>query len=87
MANIKASKKHVIVSEKRRQSNCSKRSTIKTFIKKIYFFIKKKDKEKAYQTFCILQSMIDRYALKGILHVNKAARQKSILMKCIKQIV
>ncbi|VFP81019.1 30S ribosomal protein S20 [Buchnera aphidicola (Cinara kochiana kochiana)] len=87
MANIKSSKKHAIISEKKRKYNFSKRSAIKTFIKKVYFFIKQKNKEKANETFCILQSIIDRYALKGILHVNKAARHKSILTKYIKNIV
>ncbi|VFP83574.1 30S ribosomal protein S20 [Buchnera aphidicola] len=86
MANIKSSKKHAIVSKKRREFNSSKRSTIKTFIKKVYFFIKQKDKEKANQAFSTLQSIIDRYVVKRILHANKAARHKSILIKHIKQI-
>ncbi|VFP88022.1 30S ribosomal protein S20 [Buchnera aphidicola (Cinara piceae)] len=85
MANIKASKKNSIMSEKRRKLNNSKRSTIKTFIKKVYFFIKEKDKDKAYKAFYILQSFIDRYALKRIVHSNKAARYKSILIKNIKR--
>ncbi|VFP79110.1 30S ribosomal protein S20 [Buchnera aphidicola] len=84
MANIKSSKKYSIISEKRRKLNISKRSTIKTFIKKVYFFIKIKDKNKAYQAFRILQSYIDRYCSKGILHINKAARHKSVLIKNIK---
>ncbi|VFP81395.1 30S ribosomal protein S20 [Buchnera aphidicola] len=84
MANIKSSKKHSIISEKRRKLNISKRSTIKTFIKKVYFFIKMKDKNKAYQAFYIFQSFIDRYCSKGILHINKASRYKSVLIKNIK---
>ncbi|VFP85722.1 30S ribosomal protein S20 [Buchnera aphidicola (Cinara pseudotaxifoliae)] len=86
MANIKSSKKHAVFSEKRRKCNASKRSIIKTFMKKVYVFIQEKEKKKAYKEFCIFQSIIDKYAMKGIIHVNKAARYKSILIKNIKKI-
>ncbi|WP_075433711.1 30S ribosomal protein S20 [Buchnera aphidicola] len=85
MANIKSSKKHALLSEKRRKLNASKRSKVKTFIKKVYSFIQKKDKAKANQAFSLLQSIIDRYSVKGILHFNKAARHKSRLIKSIQR--
>ncbi|VAX76363.1 30S ribosomal protein S20 [Buchnera aphidicola] len=83
MANINSSKKHAILSEQRRKNNSSKRSQVKTFMKKIYKFIKEKKKEKAIQIFYVLQSIIDRYSLKGVMHANKAARYKSKIMKDI----
>ncbi|MGI4816578.1 MAG: 30S ribosomal protein S20 [Janthinobacterium lividum] len=86
MANIKSSKKHAIMSEKRRKCNASKRSIIKTFMKKVYFFIKEREKKQAYKEFSVFQSIVDKYATKGIIHTNKAARYKSILIKNIKQI-
>ncbi|MEM8064323.1 30S ribosomal protein S20, partial [Morganella morganii] len=36
MANIKSAKKRAIQSEKRRQHNASRRSMVRTFIKKVY---------------------------------------------------
>ncbi|ABJ90571.1 30S ribosomal protein S20 [Buchnera aphidicola] len=86
MANIKSSKKHISISEKRRKYNCSKRSMIKTFMKKVLFFIKEKNRIKAIKFFYIFQSLVDRYSLKKIIHINKASRYKSVLMNNIKKI-
>lgn len=86
MANIKSSKKHAVISEKRRKNNVSKRSMVKTLIKKVYICIKKQDKKKSIKAFCILQPIIDRYSVKGIVHMNKAARCKSRLIKHINEI-
>lgn len=80
MANLKSSKKDAISSEKRRKYNVSKRSMNKTFIKKVYFFIKEGNKKKALQAFSLMQPVLDRHASKGIIHINKASRHKSKLM-------
>lgn len=55
-------------------------------MKKVYVFIQEKEKKKAYKEFCIFQSIIDKYAMKGIIHTNKASRYKSTLIKNIKKI-
>ncbi|MCY6789284.1 30S ribosomal protein S20, partial [Escherichia coli] len=47
MANIKSAKKRAIQSEKRRQHNASRRSMVRTFIKKVYAAIAAGDKEAA----------------------------------------
>lgn len=44
MANIKSSKKHAFVSEKRRMQNASRRSMVRTFIKKVCMLIDSKKK-------------------------------------------
>nr|WP_041750194.1 30S ribosomal protein S20 [Buchnera aphidicola] len=87
MANLKASKKDSLASKKRRIYNVSKRSMIKTFIKKVYFFIKEGNKKKALHAFSLMQPILDRHVAKGIIHINKASRHKSKLINCIKKII
>ncbi|WWP02769.1 MAG: 30S ribosomal protein S20 [Candidatus Dasytiphilus stammeri] len=87
MANIKSAKKRILISKKQRLLNNSKRSMLRTFIKKVYMAIKTGDKEKAKKALNTLQPIIDRQASKGLIHKNKAARHKSKLTKYIKQIL
>lgn len=86
MANIKSAKKRAIQSEKRRQHNASRRSMVRTFIKKVYAAIATNDKEEAQKSYKNMQSIIDRYASKGLLHKNKASRHKANLVAKIKSI-
>lgn len=86
MANIKASKKDAITSEKRRKKNISRRSMIRTFIKKVRIAIASKNKELACDAFKAMQPVIDRHATKGLIHKNKAARYKSNLLLKITQL-
>ncbi|CAL4320191.1 30S ribosomal protein S20 [Buchnera aphidicola] len=79
MANIKSAKKDAITSEERRKKNASNRSRIRTLIKKVRLSIASGDKEKSYDAFKRMQPIIDKYATKGLIHKNKAARYKSIL--------
>lgn len=79
MANIKSAKKRVVTSEKRRKHNVSRRSMMRTFIKKVYAAIAAGDKEAAQQAFNVMQPIVDRQATKGLIHKNKAARHKSNL--------
>ncbi|CDG22478.1 30S ribosomal protein S20 [Xenorhabdus poinarii G6] len=84
MANIKSAKKRAIQSEKRRQHNASRRSMVRTFIKKVYAAIAAGDKEAAQKAFNDMQPIVDRQACKGLIHKNKAARHKSALAAQIK---
>lgn len=79
MANIKSAKKRAIQSEKRRKHNASRRSMVRTFIKKVYAAISSGDKNAAQIAFHQMQPIIDRHACKGLIHKNKAARHKSNL--------
>ncbi|MCP1065525.1 30S ribosomal protein S20 [Serratia symbiotica] len=79
MANIKSAKKRAIQSEKRRKHNASRRSMVRTFIKKVDAAITAGDKEAAQNAFSIMQPLVDRQADKGLFHKNKAARHKSNL--------
>lgn len=86
MANNKSSKKRVLISEKNRKNNISNRSMIRTFIKKVYFFIKNNKKDEAVKAFTKMQSILDRQVQKGIIHKNKASRHKSNLTLQIRKI-
>lgn len=80
LANIKSAKKRAIQSEKRRKHNASRRSMMRTFIKKVYVAIATGDKAAAQSAFSAMQPIVDRQAGKGLIHKNKAARHKSKLI-------
>ncbi|CCQ09596.1 SSU ribosomal protein S20p [Pseudoalteromonas luteoviolacea B = ATCC 29581] len=84
MANIKSAKKRAVTSEKRRKHNASRRSMMRTFTKKVIAAIQAGDKEAATQAFAVATPILDRYATKGLIHKNKAARHKSRLAAKIK---
>ncbi|AEO07963.1 30S ribosomal protein S20 [Buchnera aphidicola] len=86
MANIKSSKKDVITSKNRRKNNSSRRSMIRTFIKKVRQSINSGDKKIAEDAFRKMQPIIDSHVNKGLIHKNKAARYKSILSLQINKI-
>ncbi|WWP00823.1 MAG: 30S ribosomal protein S20 [Candidatus Dasytiphilus stammeri] len=83
MAKIRSAKKRLLKSEKHRKLNASKRSMMRTFLKKVYVAIHNSDKITAENAFKVMQPIIDRQASKGLIHKNKAARHKSKLIKKI----
>lgn len=84
MANIKSAKKRAIQAEKRRQHNASRRSMVRTYLKKVVAAISAGDKEAATAAFTAATPLLDRMASKGLIHKNKAARHKSRLAAQIK---
>ncbi|CAL4319269.1 30S ribosomal protein S20 [Buchnera aphidicola] len=86
MANIKSSKKNSVRSEKQRKNNNKKKSIIKTYVKKVKLFISSKNFPQALFFFKKMQSLIDKYSMKNIIHRNKAARYKSNLYIRIQKI-
>ncbi|RKF20917.1 30S ribosomal protein S20 [Alginatibacterium sediminis] len=84
MANIKSAKKRAITSEKARQHNASRRSMMRTSMKKVIAAIEAGNKEEATAAFAAAQPTLDRLANKGIIAKNKAARHKSRLTAKIK---
>ena len=84
MANSKSAKKRAITSEKRRQHNASRRSMMRTLVKKVLAAIEAGDKELATKEFAAATPILDRFAAKGLIHKNKAARSKSRLNARIK---
>ena len=84
MANIKSAKKRAIQAEKNRQHNASRRSMIRTDMKKDKSAIEAGNKEDATKAFAEVQPVLDRYATEGLIHKNKAYRHKSRLNTLIK---
>ncbi len=84
MANIKSAKKRAIQAEKRRQHNASRRSMVRTYLKKVVAAIAAGDKEAATTALATATPLLDRMASRGLIHKNKAARHKSRLTAQIK---
>lgn len=84
MANSKSAKKRAVQAEKRRQHNASRRSMMRTYVKKVIAAIQAGDKAAAEKEFSVAQPILDRAAAKGLIHKNKASRSKSRLVAAIK---
>lgn len=65
----------------RRERNKSVKSAIKTQIKKVRSAIEAKNVEAVKTELTNVQSCLDKAAVKGIIHKNKAARHKARLAK------
>ena len=78
MPQHKSAKKRVRQSDRRRERNIQKKSIIKTSIKNVR---NASDKETAGKELTKTISVLDRMAVKGIIHKNKAANLKSKLTK------
>ncbi len=84
MANSASARKRARQSEKRRGNNASRRSMMRTYIKRVISEIASGNKEAASKAYLELVSVLDKTANKGLIHKNKAARYKSRLNAQIK---
>lgn len=84
MANSAQARKRVRQAEKARRHNASRRSMMRTHLKKVIYAINAGDKEAATVAYQAAVPVIDRMANKGLIHANKAARHKSRLNAQIK---
>lgn len=84
MANTKQAKKRALQSEKHRKHNASRRSMLRTYIKKVMKAVEAKSVDEAKKAYEVALPIIDRMACKGLIHKNKAARHKSRLSTKIK---
>jgi len=84
VANSPQARKRARQAEKRRKHNASRRSMMRTYIKKVVRAIEAGDKEAAVEAYRAAVPVIDRMANKGLIHKNKAARHKSRLNAHIK---
>ena len=83
MPNIKSAKKRVITSKKRNEINTSKKSRVRTAIKKYNAAIDAGDVALAEQLLPETQSIIDSAMSDGIFKANTAARKKATLMRSL----
>ncbi|HOO23046.1 MAG TPA: 30S ribosomal protein S20 [Clostridia bacterium] len=86
MANIKSQKKRILISREENARNTSKKSAIKTAMKKYEAAVAAKDFAKASELFPGLVSMIDSAKSDGIYHINTAARKKARIAKMLDSI-
>lgn len=81
MPNIKSAKKRVITSAKKEKNNTVGTSSMKTAIKKCRTAIQSGDKTAADEKLKVAIKRIDKAMASGLIHKNKAAREKSKLTK------
>ena len=86
MANIKQAKKRARKNIEQRRHNVARRSMMRTYIKKTAKAVRAGDIEGARSAFQTLEPILDRYAVKGLIHKNKAARHKARLSAKIKNL-
>jgi small subunit ribosomal protein S20 len=79
LANSPQARKRARQAEKHRMSNASARSKLRTSEKNVRKAVQAGDKEAAQAAFKIAVPIIDKAADKGLIHKNKAARDKSRL--------
>jgi len=79
MANIKSSKKRILIAVKNTERNIAFKSSIKTAIKKALLLAAGEDKEALNLAVSKVYQLCDKAVVKGILHKNTAARKKSRL--------
>lgn len=84
MANSAQARKRARQAEKHYQLNKSQRSTMRTKIKKVIYAINEGNKDAATTAYKEAAPILDRMANKGLIHKNKASRQKSRLNAQIK---
>ena len=77
LANLKSSKKDIRRSEKRRDRNAKKKSSIRTFAKNILKSVKAGKKEDAVKFYNEYASLLDKAAKAKIIHKKAADRGKS----------
>lgn len=82
MPNIKSAKKRAKTNEKRRRLRAAQKSAMRTAVKKFLAAVEQQqDKEQALPLLREATKKLDKAVTKGLIHKNKAARQKSRLMK------
>jgi len=79
LANSSQARKRARQAEKRRTCNAPMRSLTRTASKKVLKAIATGEKAQAEAEFRAAIPIIDKIARKGIIHKNKAARQKARL--------
>ena len=79
MPNIKSAVKRNSQALIRRQRNRSRKSALRTQIKKVRSAVEQGDRDGANQLLTETLSLIDRTAGSGTIHRNAAARRKSRL--------
>lgn len=86
MPQIQSKKKRVKTNNKAHKLVVSRKSALKTSIKKVLAAVDAKDKDAAIAAYSEACSKLDSAVAKGVHHKNYASRQKSRLAKAINNI-
>ena len=86
MAIIKSQIKRAKTNEKRRLTNVSFKSSMRSAIKEVELAIANNDLNAAQEAYAVACKKLDKAVSKGIKHKNYASRQKSRLAKKINTI-
>ena len=81
MPNIKSSIRSVKTDAERRAANGPVKATLRTASRKVLAVAAEGNKEEAQASLVSASGLLDKAALKGIVHKNAAARKKSRLAK------
>lgn len=81
MANIKSAKKRIEITKNRTIMNKSKKTEIKTYIRKFETALNAGNIEEARELIKAIDKKLKRAAQKNIIHDNAAARKISTLTK------
>ncbi|KFN50356.1 30S ribosomal protein S20 [Arenimonas composti] len=84
MANIKSAKKRAKQTVVRNARNSAQRSMLRTAVKKVIKALDAKDVAGAEAAYTTAVPILDRFAARGLIHRNKAARHKSRISARIK---
>ena len=79
MANIPSAQKRARQEEVRRLRNKSRRTAMRTSMKRVLKAVRTGDHGQAQEAYREAVRVIDRTANRGVIHKNKAARHKSRL--------
>ena len=86
MANHKSAKKRIRRNEAFNEVNNTRRSRIRTFIKKVETAIASGDNDAAREALRVAQPEIQRGVTRGVIHRNTASRKISRLSARVKAI-
>ena len=86
MPHTRHAKKTLRQNEKRRQANKTKRSAMRTYVRRVQAAAEAGDKEAALRDLPIAQKHIDKAAKSRVIHPNAASRQKSALARKVASI-
>ncbi len=81
MANIKSSKKRILVLRKKTALNKAQKTKMKTYIRQFLEAVDSGDQEVAKDKFKNAERVIRKTASKGVIHKNNADRKISRLYK------
>ena len=81
MANIKSAEKRILTTKTKTDLNKSRKSEIKTYIKKFDLAIENGNVEEAQELLKIIDRKLKRAAHKNVVHKNAASRKVGSLTK------